>query len=471
MKKKLHMTELGALTASELVRLFETGEASPVDATKAVLERIERFNPSHNAFAFAIPDAAMDAARESERRWRKKKPLSLIDGVPTTIKELTPVIGVPWRRGSVTGSKDFSLSEILIVQRLRQAGATIIGTTTSPEFGWKGVTHGPYCGVTVNPWNRDRTSGGSSGGAGVAAALNMGMLHEGSDAAGSIRIPASFCGVFGFKPTLGWIPQDSPSPLFELTQRGSLTRTVEDAALFLSIVTGSSPLAMTAYCPPQIPDWREIVAKADIVGMRIGYSRTLGYAKVAPKVAEIVDRAVKRLADLGAVVELADPGFASPRKALQTLWYAAEARTIDLVNPTSEEQQEMDKGLLAAAEEGRKIRAVDYLAAQQVCADLKVDMAFYHQKYDVMITPAMPLTAFKAGLDVPPGWPGSNWLDWSPFTYPFNMTGQPTASVPCGFDDDGMPIGFQIVGPRYGDEKALRIAAAYQRAFPESFPA
>lgn len=467
---KVTRTDLGTMTAAELSRLFAAGQASPVEAAKASLARIEKFNPLVNAFAYVVPEMALAAARASEARWAKGEPLSPIDGAPTTIKELTAVKGIPFRRGSALGEKTPCTREIVEVTRLRDAGVVIIGTTCSPEFGWKGVTHGPAYGNTVNPWRVDRASGGSSGGAAVSAALNMGVLHEGSDGAGSIRIPSSFCGVFGAKMTFGWVPADAPTGLFELAHHGPLTRTVEDAALFLNAVTGGTPAALYGDCPAEVPDWIESIA-GGIKGMRVAYSRNLGYAEVAPDVAEAVDRAAKRMAELGAVVEEADPGIASPQDALLVLWYVGEARGIDLLKPTDEQKKLMDPGLLAIAEKGRHFSALDYAAAVQAVAELKVAMATFLQGYDAMLLPTMPLTALEAGVDMPRGARMRDWSDWSPFTYPFNMTGQPAVTVPCGFDHGGLPIGLQLVGKRFDDAKVLRLAAAYQNAFPEPFPA
>jgi aspartyl-tRNA(Asn)/glutamyl-tRNA(Gln) amidotransferase subunit A len=462
-------TDLGEMSAAELSALFASGKASPVEAAKASLARIERFNPAVNAFAYVVPEMALAEARQSEARWTKGEPLSPIDGAPTTIKELTPVKGIPLRRGSALGSTEPSDVEFAIMERLRGAGVTVLGTTTSPEFGWKGVTHGPAFGNTVNPWRTDRASGGSSGGAAVAAALNMGVLHEGSDGAGSIRIPASFCGTFGIKPTYGWIPFDAPTPLFELAHRGPLTRTVEDSALFLNATTGPSPKAMYGYCPAQVPDWHAAVGNPNIKGMRIGYSRNLGYAAVDPEVAAAIERAARRLVDMGATIEEIDPGFANPQDALLTLWYAAEARTVEMVNPSDEQKALMDPGLLRIYEKGCAYTARDYVAAEQVRADLKVRMALFHETYDALMLPTMPTTAIEAGVDFPGGIEGKDWSDWSPFTYPFNMTGQPAVSVPCGFDKCGLPIGLQFVGPRFRDDIVLKLAAAYQGAHPEPF--
>lgn len=463
-------TDLGEMTAAELSALFQSKQASPVEAAKAAFARIDRFNPAVNAFAHIALETAMQEAQQSEKRWVNGTPMSPIDGVPTTVKEMTPVKGLPIRRGSVLGQKEPATQEFLIMDRLRAAGLTILGTTAAPEFAWKGVTHGPFTGNTLNPWNTDHASGGSSGGAAVAAALNMGMLHEGSDGAGSIRIPASFCGVVGMKPTYGWIPFDTPTPLFELAHRGPLTRTVEDAALFMNATTGPTVSSRYGYCPTEVPDWKAALENLSIEGMKIGFSRNLGYANVDPEVAASIDLAAKRMAEMGAIVEEIDPGFTNPQDALLTLWYAAEAKTVDLAKPTAEQLKLMDPGLLRICEKGRLISAGDYIDAEQVRADLKVTMARFHQRYDALMLPTMPLTALEAGVDFPGGVEGKDWSDWSPFTYPFNMTEQPAISIPCGFDSKGLPIGLQFVGPSYRDDIVLRLAAAYQHHYPESFP-
>lgn len=462
-------TDLGEMTAAELSALFQSGEASPVEAAKASLDRIERFNPLVNAFAFIDHDIALSMAVESEARWKKGEPLSPIDGAPTTIKELTPIKGFPWRRGSHLGEKTPSTIEFTIVHRLRAAGITVLGTTTAPEFGWKGVTHGPVFGNTLNPWRTDRASGGSSGGAAVAAALNMGVLHEGSDGAGSIRIPASFSGCFGIKPSYGWIPQDRGTPLLKLAHRGPLTRTAEDSALFLNATTGPSATARFGYCPADVPNWLKATDPRKVKGMRIGYSRTLGYADVQPEVAAAIDCAAKRMADLGAIVEEIDPGFTSPQEALLVLWYSAQAHSIDGMKLTEEQVALLDPGFAKIVEQGRRYTSRDFVAAMQVRGELKAKMAQFHETYDALMLPTMPVTAIEAGVDFPGDIEGRDWSDWSPFTYPFNLTGQPAVSVPCGFDAGGLPIGLQFVGAHYRDDIVLSLAAAYQAAFPEPY--
>lgn len=462
-------TDLGEMDAEQLHALFRSGVASPVDAAQAALARIERFDPSVNAFAYVTPDLALDAARASERRWQRGEPLGPLDGIPGTIKELTPVIGIPTRKGSALSDSEPSSTEPLAVQRLRAAGLTILGTTASPELGWKGVTHGPTTGVTRNPWNPARAAGGSSGGAAVAAALNMGVVHDGSDGAGSIRIPASFCGVFGFKPTYGWIPPSAATPHFELAHRGPLARKVADAAHFLKASAGYTPEAAFGYCPPQVPDWRSEI-EASVAGLRVGYSRSLGNASVARPVAEAMNRAAQRLSDLGCTVEEADPGLGDCRPTLSILWSVALANVVKAMRLSPEQEAMLDPGLVELARAGASVNADVYVEARMTLGELRVKMARFHQRHDLLLLPMMPIVAFEAGHDVPPGSGMQDWTEWSPFSYPFNMTSQPASTVRCGSDADGMPIGMQIVGPWYHDGTVLRLAHAYQRSFPEPFP-
>jgi len=460
-------TDLGEMNAHDLHALFASGQASPVEATQAALARIDQFNTTVNAFAHIVPDMALEAARQSEQRWQKKMPLGQADGVPVTIKELTPVKGVPWRCGTSLTPQTPAAHELLIVERLRQAGGVILGTTTSPAFGWKGVTDSPDFGITRNPWNGHKTSGGSSGGAAVAAALNMGVLHEGSDGGGSIRIPASFCGVFGMKPTLALIPCDGRSHLMGLSARGMLSRDITDAALFMDVASGATPLNRYGYCPASLPSWSKAVEEHDIKDLRIGYSRTLAGVTVSPDVASTVERAAARMTELGALVEEVNLDFGNLYDAMTSLWCSAMALTIDGLHLNEAQLAKLDEGLQRMCSIGKSVTAMDYIKAQQVCGDLQVKMARFHEAYDLLLLPTMPLVTFEAGADFPGQGAGRQWHDWTPFTYPFNMTGQPAASVPCGFDGQGLPIGLQLVGARYNDALVWRAASAYMAAFPE----
>ena len=460
-------TDIGAMTAVELTRLFAQGSLSPVEAAQAALERIARFNPAVNAYCHVDEGGAMTAARAAEARWRAKRPLSAIDGVPSSIKDLTLAAGMPTRKGSRTiNSPSAGVVDAPFSQRMREAGAVLLGKTTTPEFGWKGVTDSPLAGITRNPWDVTRTAGGSSGGAAAAAALNMGVLHQGSDAGGSIRIPCGFCGVFGMKPTFGWVPQWPASAMTTLSHLGPVSRTVADSALMLNVV--ARPDDRDWYQGAGFPaDWMDGL-DAPLAGVRIAYSRTLGYISVRPDILARTDEAVAALAALGASVEETDPGFDDPIEGFNALWFAGAAKLVDSI--PADKRGLMDPGLLAIAEAGRTQSILNYMRATNLRAALGETMAAFHRGYDLLVTPGLPITAFEAGRNAPDGDPNGNWVQWTPFTYPFNMTQQPTAAVPCGFADDGLPVSLQIVAAKYQDQRVMQAAFALERALPPVFP-
>ena len=462
-----HADDPGEMSAVELGKLFRQKKLSPVEAAKASLGRIARFNEHVNAFCHVDEHGALAAARAAEQRFMKNSPLSPIDGVPSSIKDLTLAAGMPTHKGSLTVDPNANPGvDAPFTQRMREAGAVLLGKTATPEFGWKGVTDNPVSGITRNPWNTGRTSGGSSGGAAVAAALNMGALHQGSDAGGSIRIPAGFCGVFGMKPSFGFIPQWPASAMTTLSHMGAISRSVADAALMLNVT--ARPDSRDSYQGWGFPaDWTSDLEKP-LAGLKAAYSPTLGYVQVHPEVRQAVDRAVALLETLGAVVEQTDPGFADPVDSFNTLWFAGAAKI--LAGVTDEMKKRMDPGLVAIGEQGQSISAVAYLKATEARSVLAETMARFHQHYDVLLTPALPITAFEAGRNNPVGDPNGNWVSWTPFTYPFNMTQQPASSVPCGFDAQGLPVGISVVAAKYDDLTAMRVSYALERALKPVFP-
>ncbi len=446
------------LTATDLLAGYRRGDLSPVEALRAVLDRVRRRDPELNAYCLVDEEGATAAAVASEQRWRRGEPRGPLDGVPVSIKDLLPTAGWPTRRGSRTTDRNAADVDAPAVARVREAGAVLVGKTTTPEYGWKGVTDSPLTGTTRNPWDPARTPGGSSGGSAAAVAAGMGPLSLGTDGGGSVRIPASFSGITTIKPTYGRVPLHPASPFGTLAHIGPMTRTAADAALLLDVLGGADPRDPWALAPagPTTPRLDDGVA-----GLRIAFSPALGYAAVDPEVAAAVATAVAVFADLGAVVEQAEPGFADPLEAFQVLWFAGAAAVLA---PLLGRRDEMDPGLVQVAEQGARHSAVEYLAAGAVRNDLGTLMGAFHRRFDLLLTPTMPIPAFAAGTEAPEGWEGSRWTTWTPFTYPFNMTQQPAASVPCGFTSAGLPIGLQIVGPRHADALVLTAAHAFQRA-------
>jgi aspartyl-tRNA(Asn)/glutamyl-tRNA(Gln) amidotransferase subunit A len=459
-------TDLALASAGELLRLFKSKKASPVEATKAALARIAKHNPALNAFVLVDEKAALAAARASEKRWARKKPIGPIDGVPTTIKDIILTKGWPTLRGSLTVDPSQAWNDDApVTARLKEAGAVVLGKTTTPEFGWKGVTDSPLTGITRNPWNPAMTPGGSSGGAAVAAAMGMGALHIGTDGGGSIRIPAAFTGTFGFKQTFGRVPAWPLSPFGTLANVGPMTRTVADAALMLTVLSR--------------PDWRDWYSPAKpgqdftkgleggVKDLRIAWSPTLNGKRVMPGVAAKAAAAAKVFKQLGARVEAAEPEIGPADDIFMKHWFSTAHVVVEGIS--AEKRHLIDPGLRETARVGGSYSTADYIRAQMARRELGLRVNRFFQKYDLLLTPMVSVTAFEVGK-VAPEPPGENaWVDWTPFSHPFNLSRNPAASVPCGLAD-GLPVGLQIVGRHDEDALVLRAARAFERAQPWSLP-
>ena len=461
------MNDLVKLTATELVERYRQKSLSPVEVTEAVLAHIEACDTAVNAFRIVDGDSAMADARASEARWAKGAPCGLVDGVPTTIKDIVLTKGWSTLRGSRITDPDQAWEEDApCTARLREHGAVLLGKTTTPEFGWKGVTDSPVTGITRNPWNTDRTTGGSSGGAAAAAALGMGALHIGTDGGGSVRIPSGFTGVFGHKPSFGRVPLWPGSAFGTLSHVGPLTRTVHDAALMLSVIAEPDARDWMAL-PYEKRDYRDGLNDG-IAGLRIAYSPTLGYAKVDPEIADLVEEAAAVLRDLGATVEQIDPGFDDPAETFRRHWFGAAAKMVDSFTP--EQQALLDPGLREVAASGATITFSEFMDAVDARNQLGETMSRFHENYDLLLTPTLPIPAFKAGQETPDPVNQPRWPIWTPFSFPFNLTQQPAASVPCGFTGEGLPAGLQIVGPKHADALVLQAARAYETICPFRMP-
>ncbi|MBT2414022.1 amidase [Streptomyces sp. ISL-12] len=450
------------LTAVRLLDGYRTGALGPVEVTRAALARAERARAEVNAFVRITAEEALARARESEERWRRGEPRGRLDGVPVTVKDLLLMRGHPTLRGSRTVSEKGSWDEDApSVARLREHGAVFLGKTTTPEYGWKAVTDSPLSGVTRNPHDPTRTAGGSSGGAAAAVALGAGPLALGTDGGGSIRIPASFCGIFGLKPTYGRVPLYPASAFGTLAHVGPMTRDAADAALMLDVIGAPDARDWSALAPTG-RSYTEALREG-VHGLRVAYSPTLGgQVAVRPVVTAAVRRAVERLAELGAYVTEADPDVTDPVDAFHTLWFSGAARVAQRLGPRRREL--LDPGLREICGQGARYSALEYLAAVDVRTELGRRMGRFHEVYDLLLTPTLPITAFEAGAEVPKGSGHRRWTGWTPFTYPFNLTQQPAATVPVGRDGDGLPVGLQIVAARHRDDLVLRAAHALYEA-------
>lgn len=462
-------SDLADCTATELLQLYKSGQASPVDATRAVLARIDTLNPALKAFCLVAQESALQSARESEARWQKFRqggePCGELDGVPVSIKDLILTRDMPTLRGShtVDANQPWEV-DAPATARLREAGAVILGKTSTPEFGCKGETNSPRTGITRNPWDVSKTPGGSSGGAAAAVASGMGPLAVGTDGAGSVRIPAAFCGNFGLKPSFGRVPAYPLSPFGSVAHLGPHSRSVRDAALMMNVLKKPDARDWTSL-PPDGSDYLSGLEDG-IRGLRIAWSPALGYARnVDPEVAQSVVRAVSLLSDLGAHVEQVDPGFDDPLEITTGLWFAGAWTVWNTLTPA--QQAQTDPDFRAQALLGEKLSLLDIQRLHLQRGALGSHMRQFMQRFDLLVTPSVAVPAFEAR---PAGHSPMNpaaMLGWTPFSYPFNLTQQPASTVPCGLTAAGLPIGLQVVGPMFGDALVLRASRAYEAARPD----
>jgi aspartyl-tRNA(Asn)/glutamyl-tRNA(Gln) amidotransferase subunit A len=452
--------ELAYAPADQLVAAYRDGRATPTDATRAVLERIRADNPDLRAFSLVDEAHAVQRAEAATGRWQRGRPLGPLDGVPASIKDLFLTAGWPTLRGSSRVDRNQPwLVDSPAAARLREAGAVLVGKTTTPEFGWKAVTDNPIDGVTRNPVDRNLTAGGSSGGSGAALAAGMGAVSVATDAAGSTRIPAAFCGVVGLKPTYGRIPVYPASDLGWLGCAGPMARTVGDVATLLDVLSLPDDRDPNAL-PPPTGSYR-VALQRPVDGLRAAYSPTLGYAAVDPDVRAVIDTAVGSLADAGVRVSAVDPPFSDPLDAFTVLWSTGMAPLRAALGGSLDG---IDRGLAELIERGGHYSVLDYLAARRQALELGVAMGAFHRDFDVLLTPTVPIEPFAAGHDVPPGSGMRSWLEWTPFTLPFSLSQQPALSVPAGRTARGLPVGLQIVGPRHADGLVLAVGAAVEAA-------
>lgn len=444
-------------------------EISPVEVLDAVLGRLERLDPVLHAFAIVTADDARVQARRIEQDIVAGREVGPLAGVPTGVKDLICTKGVRTASGSYAYTDFIPDEDDVVVERIKAADAIVIGKTQVPEFGYSGTGQTPLAEPTCNPWRLDRTSGGSSAGSGAAVATGIGPFALGSDGGGSVRIPASFCGLCGVKATMGRVPlypgtKDERYPGVSswesLEHIGPLTRTVADAALVLSVIAGPDDRDRLSL-PAADFDWRT-ATEGGIAGLRVAYSPNLGYAAVDPEVRQIVDRAAHVFErDLGCTVERADPGWSDP---YDTFWGVVvnDSDLVGLRNLAERLGERMSPHL------AQTLRA-DW-TAQQLTSAVMGRKAIYNaawrffRTYDLLLTPTLPVPAFEHGIQGPTEIDGRavDPFYWLSFTFPFNLTGQPAATVPAGWTTNGLPVGLQIIGRRLDDPAVLRAAAAYE---------
>lgn len=458
--------DTATFTAVQLAAGVRARDFSPVQVIDDLLARIDQWEPHLNAFTHLDADGARDQARRAEQEVSSGTELGPLHGVPVTIKNIQAVQGVPTRRGSRRSDDVPADHDAPLVARLREAGAIIVGTTTLPEQGWTAVSDSPYSGATHNPWRLGYTSGGSSSGAAALAGSGCGPLHLGTDGAGSIRLPAHFCGAVGFKPTFGRVPYVPVPNNGSLSHAGPITRTVDDAALMYAVMSGAHPLDHTSI--PGAP--RRDVEPGGLAGLRIAFSPDLGHARVDPQVADLVAASMSAFTAAGAIVEQVTPPWGPQGPGLERdLWALAVLAYL----PEDEDTAAlMDPGLVACTREYAGFTAQQAIEAQRqrIAYAAQVNAWFADEAWDLLVTPSASVAAFPVGMQRPPHWPPHawDWLVWAEFSYPFNLSHGPAISVPAGLTGQGLPVGLQIAGPRLADDLVLRAAHGFLAQQPFS---
>jgi len=455
------INHLGYLGANEIAALIRQRKLSPVEVITDILEWIERVEPRINAFAHFAPEEALRSARRAEELILRGDPLPPLLGVPVTIKDHVDVRGMPTRSGSTLTKAMAAAHDNPLVTRLKNAGAIVLGKTTTSEFGWKAVSQSPLHGITHNPWKHGFNAGASSAGAAAAAAAGCGPLHLGSDGAGSVRLPAHFCGLYGLKLTYGRIPLVPQMKGDHVVHFGPLTRNVEDAALMMDALSGPHHLD-----PMSLPSSGESYSR-DIRcrpgSLRIAYSEDLGHARVDPEVRALVANAIRRIAGFpGVILSSVTPEWGIKGRDLQrSLWCAHQVHHYDDVAQFGDR---MDPGLVACVEQSRDISLADYDALRTRKYAYVAEINAFFDEWDFLLTPAASVAAFPADRLQPADWPQHpwDWMSWAEFSYPFNMSGNPAASIPCGVTSEGLPVGLQIVGRRFDDLRVLQLSLMVQ---------
>ncbi|MDB5390032.1 MAG: Amidase [Planctomycetaceae bacterium] len=456
--------DLAYLSAVELAAAIREKKISPVEVTRAVLARIERHNKDLNAFVTIPAEAAICAATKAEEAVMAQQPLGPLHGVPLHVKDNLYVAGSRTTFGSKLFEKNVTTQDCPAVKRLRTAGMILIGRTNTPEFGWKGVTDNRVFGISRNPWNTQLTPGGSSGGAAAAVAAGMGPIGVGTDGGGSLRIPASFCGVFGFKPSFGRVPNAPGSGGAILRHIGTMTRTVTDMATALDLMAGPDPSDLLSL-PHAGCSFVNELGKG-IRQKRVAYCPDLGYARVNPEVAGVCQRAALRFAEAGAVVEEVKLDWRDPYESWSVFFFGTAAASVEQKLATDGDL--LDPGFRNVVDRGLKLRGVDFANALAARHAFWEQVRQVYEKFDLLLCPTLPVPPFAVGQNDAAPIEGEQLepLQWTRFTYPFNLTGQPAASVPAGWTRSGLPIGLQIIGDRFADALVLQAARAWEQLQP-----
>lgn len=457
------MNDLIYRSGLELRKLMERKEVSAVEVTLAAIERMETTEPIINAFVTRTPELALEAAKKADVAYSRGESLGLLQGLPVSLKDLIPVAGVRHTSGSLTMQNHIAVDDAPAAERLRQSGACIIGKTTTSEFGAKAVGDSLLTGITRNPWNPKKTSGGSSAGAAASVAAGVTPFSIGTDGGGSSRIPAALCGIFGFKPQYGRVPVFPTTATPTLSHIGQMSRTVRDAALLLQAVAGYDGRDSASLTGP-LPD---LLAACDkpVAGLRFAWSSSLGYFRAVPEIAEQAEKSARVFADLGCEVETFESVFErDPVDLMQAEYYGGVGTRMKELLRSS--RNLFDPAVAGSLDHALEMKLEDYCGKIFERYELRERIRRLFERYDLLLCPTLPVAAFDVGLNQPPELPERDMVSWVSYTYPFNLTGQPAATVPCGFTKGGLPVGLQIIGRPHREEDVFRAAAAFEAVQP-----
>ena len=460
-------TDLLYTPAWQLRELLDTRRVSSTELTEMFLRRIERLNPKLNAYLTVTGDEALAAAKAADEKIGQGRENGPLLGIPISLKDLEATKGIRSTMGSLAYQDTIPEMDSVVAERVKASGAVLLGKTNTPEFGLQGTTENRLGDPCRNPWNTERTAGGSSGGAGAAVAAGMCPFATGTDGGGSIRNPSSFNGIFGIKPTLGRVPRAGglgrPAPNLT-SQSGPMARNVRDAAILLKVLAGHDsrdPGSMR----DSVPDFLSGLDNG-VRGLRLAWSTDMGYAAIDPEVAAITSTAARVFEELGCTVD--DPAFVldDPVPAFLTIFYTGNYTSYGHL--MDECPDKLTDNARFCFEHGSQATAADYARAIRSVDEMKARIDDLMDTYDLLLTPTMAVPPFPIGQppdridgkDVPPR------SSYSPMTRPFNLSGQPAASVPCGFSNDGLPIGLHIIGKRGDEATVLRASAAFEQARP-----
>jgi Asp-tRNA(Asn)/Glu-tRNA(Gln) amidotransferase A subunit family amidase len=450
------------MSALDMRTLIQTKKVSPVEIAQNTLRDIEASQTTLNAFVTITPELAMEAAREAERAIMSGDDKGLLTGVPVSIKDLTAVKGVRFTSGSRTLADYIAPTDSPASEKVKANGGVIVGKTTTTEFGCKGSSSSPLTGETRNPWDLTKTSGGSSAGAGASVAAGLTPLALGTDGGGSVRIPSSFCGLFGIKPQFGRVPIFPVAATPTLAHVGPITRTVRDAALLLTAISGYDPRD-PASVAADVPDFLGACARSP-KGLRIAWSPTLGYARPTHEVAETAGAAARAFEELGCAVELVEKVFDDPIELWMAEFYAGVGTR--LKKTLSEQREIIDPAVVGVLDQALDASIDEYYGRVFARYEFREKVRQLFDRYDLLMTPTTPTVAFDLGRDVPVELDGANIVSWVAYTYPINLCGFPAASIPCGFTKSSLPVGLHVIGRPLGEMDILRAAAAFEAARP-----